>query len=63
MSLTFLHNNVLYETALKALNSKKESTLPGRYLICPTCGNTCEGAIPNRCGICITGKDRFLTVK
>ncbi|MFZ1728521.1 MAG: ferritin family protein [Bacteroidota bacterium] len=56
-------HKVLYETALKALTSKKESTLPGQYLVCPTCGNTYEANVPNRCGICMTGKDRFLTVK
>ncbi|MFA6234116.1 MAG: ferritin family protein [Bacteroidota bacterium] len=56
-------HKVLYEAALKALSSRKESTLSGQFAICPTCGNTYEANVPNRCGICITGKDRFLTVK
>lgn len=53
----------LYQNALNALTEKKEPKLPAQYAVCPTCGNTYEGTLPNRCGICMTGKDRFLTVK
>ncbi|MBE0642542.1 MAG: rubrerythrin family protein [Bacteroidetes bacterium] len=56
-------HKALYEKALQALGSKKESSLSGQYLVCPTCGNTYEGNAPARCGICMTGKDRYITVK
>jgi rubrerythrin len=56
-------HNDLYKDALEKLNNKKESTLASNYYVCPTCGNTYANDAPNRCGISMTSKDKFLSVK
>jgi rubrerythrin len=56
-------HNELYKDALEKLNKKQESTLASNYYVCPTCGNTYAGQAPNRCGISMTSKDRFITIK
>ncbi len=53
----------LYKNALEKLNNKQESTLASNYYVCPTCGNTYADQAPNRCGISMTSKDRFLSIK
>ncbi|MCA0387002.1 MAG: rubrerythrin family protein [Bacteroidetes bacterium] len=53
----------LYKSALELLNSGKEKTMTSKYFVCPTCGNTYEGDAPSRCGISMTSKEKFLTVK
>ena len=55
-------HKVMYENALKALDNKNDASLPARYQVCPTCGNTYEGTAPERCGISMTPRDRFLTI-
>lgn len=52
-------HKVFYEKALEALNSGKEQSLPDKYYVCPTCGNTYEGQAPKRCGISMTPGERF----
>lgn len=52
----------LYTKALEALKAGNESSLSGQYAICSTCGNTYDSNVPNRCGICMTGKDRFIMI-
>jgi rubrerythrin len=48
----------LYTKALEALRSKKE--LPKTdYYICKECGNTVEGAAPDKCPICGAPKSAF----
>jgi rubrerythrin len=56
-------HNELYKDALEKLNNKKEDSLASNYFVCPTCGNTYAGKAPNRCGISMTSKDRFLSIK
>jgi rubrerythrin len=56
-------HNELYKDALEKLNNKKEDSLASNYFVCPTCGNTYAGQAPNRCGISMTSKDRFLSIK
>ena len=56
-------HNELYKDALEKLNNKQENTLASNYFVCPTCGNTYAGQAPNRCGISMTSKDRFLSIK
>ena len=51
-----------YEKALAALNSNTVNTLPTTYYICPTCGNTYETTAPKRCGISMTGGEKFVTI-
>ncbi len=52
----------LYEKALLALQNNTVKMLPKRYLICQTCGNTYESTSPKRCGISMTGADKFITI-
>ncbi len=54
-------HKALYEKALAALNGKTAETLPAQYLVCTTCGNTYDTQAPGRCGICMTGRDKFIT--
>ncbi len=56
-------HKVFYQNALDQLNNGKEKQLPSKYFVCQTCGNTYDTEVPNRCGISMTPKDRFLTVK
>ncbi len=53
----------LYKDALDKLNNKQENIMAANYYVCPTCGNTYAGTAPNRCGISMTPKDRFLSIK
>lgn len=53
----------LYKDALEKLNNKQENLMVANYYVCPTCGNTYAGDAPNRCGISMTSKDRFLVIK
>jgi rubrerythrin len=55
-------HKVYYEKALAALNSNTVKTLPTVYYICPTCGNTYETAAPKRCGISMTGGEKFVKI-
>jgi rubrerythrin len=52
----------LYENALAALQNKQVATLPGQYLVCPTCGNTYDGVPPKRCRISMTPSERFVKI-
>lgn len=55
-------HKVYYEKALAALNSNTVNTLPAVYYICPTCGNTYETTAPKRCGISMTGGEKFIKI-
>ncbi|MBV6427872.1 MAG: hypothetical protein KIPDCIKN_02395 [Haliscomenobacter sp.] len=52
----------LYEQALAALQNNQAATLPGQYLVCPTCGNTYDAAPPKRCRISMTPNERFIRI-
>ncbi len=52
----------LYTEALAALQSGSEGSLSGQYAVCSTCGNTYDTTVPERCGICMTSKDRFVYI-
>lgn len=53
---------VLYQKAITALESDQVATLADQYYICPTCGNTYDGAPSKRCGISMTFSDRFVKI-
>jgi rubrerythrin len=53
----------LYKNALNQLNNSNENSLAKQYSVCTTCGNSYDGPAPNRCGISMTPKDRFVTIK
>jgi rubrerythrin len=53
-----------YQKALDALSTKKLKSLPAEYYVCPKCGNTyASGDVEEICGLCGTGKDKFILVK
>ncbi len=56
-------HKVMYQSALEKLNTGKENTMPTKYMVCSTCGNTYDGEAPARCGISMTPKDRFYTIQ
>lgn len=55
-------HKVLYEAALTALQNNTVKTLAAIYYVCPTCGNTYDNKAPARCGISLTGKEKFITI-
>ncbi len=56
-------HQALYKSALEMLNNRQEDLLPEKYMVCTTCGNTYNGEAPNRCGISMTPKERFITIQ
>lgn len=52
----------MYEQALTAVQNNQAATLPGQYLVCPTCGNTYDAAPPKRCRISMTPNERFFKI-
>jgi rubrerythrin len=67
MSLNYAYktekkHKVFYEAALTALQNNTTKTLATVFYVCPTCGNTYETAAPARCGISMTGGEKFLKI-
>lgn len=56
-------HKAMYEKAINALAENNEKSLPDLYMVCSTCGNTYEGEAPERCGISMTPKERFLRIE
>jgi rubrerythrin len=59
---TELKHRVMYENALAALGNNAVKSLSVVYYVCPTCGNTYDKAPANRCGICMTGEEKFIKI-
>lgn len=55
-------HKILYTKALESVKAGTEATLSGQYAVCSTCGNTYDSTVPNRCGLCMTSKDRFVLI-
>jgi rubrerythrin len=55
-----IHAN-LYQKAIDVLKNKKEPA-KADYYVCPVCGNTFEGSVPDNCPICATAKDKFMKI-
>ena len=55
-------HKVFYEAALTALQNNNTKTLATIYYVCPTCGNTYETTAPTRCGISMTGGEKFIKI-
>ncbi len=55
-------HKILYSKALDALKAGDENSLSGKYAVCSTCGNTYDAGVPDRCGLCMTSKDRFVMI-
>jgi rubrerythrin len=56
-------HKALYQQALAKLLAQKAEELPAKYMVCTTCGNTYDNEAAARCGICMTPKERFLTIE
>jgi rubrerythrin len=52
----------LFQAALKNLEDGK-SFKDAPYYVCPVCGNTVEGAAPDRCPICNTPGSKFKKIE
>ena len=52
----------LYTQALKAVQSSKDLPEANIY-VCPVCGNTVIGSVPDKCPICGVPKDKFFAVQ
>jgi rubrerythrin len=52
----------LYEKALAALERNNVKSLPSVFYVCPTCGNTYDTKAPSRCGISMTGSEKFIKI-
>jgi rubrerythrin len=55
-------HRVMYENALAALDKNAVKSLSVVYYVCATCGNTYDAAPPQRCGICMTGAEKFIKI-
>ncbi|MDP3393523.1 rubrerythrin family protein [Sediminibacterium sp.] len=55
-------HKVFYEAALTALQNNTVNTLSTVFYVCPTCGNTYETIAPARCGISMTGGEKFIKI-
>jgi rubrerythrin len=55
-------HRVMYENALAAVGNKTVKSLSQVYYVCPTCGNTYDSAPTERCGICMTGSEKFIKI-
>ncbi len=51
-------HHTLYEKALKAAEDGKDLEKQDIY-VCPVCGYTHEGALPDKCPVCGVSKDKF----
>ncbi|MBM4149522.1 MAG: rubrerythrin family protein [Lentisphaerae bacterium] len=61
MAVEGIHQG-MYLKALEAVKAGKD--LPaGLIFVCAVCGNTVNGAPPEKCPICGVGRDRFAEVK
>ncbi len=61
MAVEEVHHD-LYKVALKAVQTGRD--LPQeRISVCPVCGYTVKGALPDRCPVCSTEGKRFFEVK
>ena len=65
LSLTYamkteLKHKFFYEQALGDINSNTLSTLPSKYFVCPSCGNTYASSAPKHCDFSLTEREKFI---
>ena len=52
----------LYSKALSAVNGEKD--LPASKIhVCPVCGNTIAGSVPDKCQVCGVSGSKFIEIK
>mgnify|MGYP003833188209 CR=1 FL=1 len=52
-------HKTFFEQALGDINSNTLNSLPSKYFVCPTCGDTYTKA-PKHCDFCLTGQEKFI---
>jgi len=62
MQVEMVHKE-LYTAALSALEKNDMKGLSDAYSVCTVCGNTFGADVPDACGICGVGKDKFIRIK
>lgn len=62
MQVEMVHKE-LYTAALAALEKNDMKGLSDAYSVCTVCGNTFGADVPDVCGICGVGKDKFVKIK
>ncbi len=65
LSLTYamkteLKHKFFFEQALGDINTNKLNSLPSKYFVCPTCGNTYANTAPKHCDFSLTERDKFI---
>lgn len=55
-------HNLLYTTALNALENNSVKTLPSVFYVCSLCGNTYTNKAPTRCTFCMTKSEKFMKI-
>ena len=56
---TELKHKYFFEQALGDINSNTLNSLPSKYFVCPTCGNTYTDA-PKHCDFSLTNREKFI---
>jgi rubrerythrin len=51
----------MYQKAIDSLKNKTDLPIADLY-VCPVCGNTFEGLVPDSCPICATLKEKFMKI-
>lgn len=65
LSLTYamkteLKHKFFFEQALGDINSNTLNSLPTKYFVCPTCGNTYANSPPKHCDFSLTNREKFI---
>lgn len=55
-------HNLMYTTALNALENNSVKTLPSIFYVCSLCGNTYSNKAPARCTFCMTKSEKFMKI-
>lgn len=55
-------HNLMYTTALNALENNSVKTLPSVFYVCSLCGNTYANKAPARCTFCMTKSEKFMKI-
>lgn len=55
-------HNLMYATALNALENNSVKTLPSVFYVCLLCGDTYANKAPARCTFCMTKSEKFIKI-
>lgn len=57
---TELKHKFFFEQDLGDINTNTLNSLPSKYFVCPTCGNTYANTAPKHCDFSLTERDKFI---